>query len=49
MVKLRKKPDVGDGDITKELHRTIQFSKTPVKGESLTVEKNLESGLWKNS
>ena len=41
--------DVGDGDITKELHRTIQFSKTPVKGESLTVEKNLESGLWKNS
>ena len=39
MVKLRKYSDVGDGDITKELHRTIQFSKIPVKGKNLTVEK----------
>ena len=42
MVKLRKYSDVGDGDITKELHRTIQFSKIPVKGQNLTVAKNLE-------
>ena len=31
--------DVGDGDITKELHRTIQFSKIPVWGIIQTVEK----------
>ncbi len=34
MVKLRKYSDVGDGDITKELHRTIQFSK-PGQGAKL--------------
>ena len=42
MVKLRASSDVGDGDITKELHRTIQFSKIPVWGIIQTVEKNLE-------
>ena len=38
MVKLRASSDVGDGDITKELHRTIQFSKIPFRGKSLMVE-----------
>ena len=35
MVKLRSDPDVGDGNVIKELHRTIQFSKQgPAGGEA---------------
>ena len=54
MVKLRAISDVGDGDITKELHRTIQFS-NPGRGVkpdgcnkkiwSWDSIKNLELGL----
>ena len=46
MVKLRNKPDVGDGDIIKELHRTIQFSKPGRGGETRWLkQKDLELGL----
>ena len=38
MVKLRASSDVGDGDITKELHRTIQFSKPCFEGKIEEVE-----------
>ena len=47
MVKLRKYPDVGDGDITKELHRTIQFSKPIRAVKSEELKNNLELGLWR--
>ena len=39
--------DVGDGDITKELHRTIQFSKAGSDGKIRELKNNLELGLWR--
>ena len=53
MVKLRASSDVGDGDITKELHRTIQFSKAHLgvnpdvgkKDWSWDSDMNLKLGL----
>ena len=39
--------DVGDGDITKELHRTIQFSKPIRAVKSEELKNNLELGLWR--
>ena len=43
MVKLRNTPDVGDGDIIKELHRTIQFSKAHSEGKIRRVDEKIWS------
>ena len=45
MVKLRAISDVGDGDITKELHRTIQFSNPGRRDKADGWMKILELGL----
>ena len=44
MVKLRSNSDVGDGNVIKELHRTIQFSDRALPGGKPVVD---EEKFWR--
>ena len=44
MVKLRSDPDVGDGNVIKELHRTIQFSDRALPGAKPVVDEEIREG-----
>ena len=49
MVKLRSDPDVGDGNVIKELHRTIQFSDRALPGVKPVVDEEDSGGDFRGT
>ena len=49
MVKLRSDPDVGDGNVIKELHRTIQFSDRALPGVNPVVDEEDSGGDFRGT
>ena len=49
MVKLRSDPDVGDGNVIKELHRTIQFSDSVLPGAKPVVDEKDSGGDFRGT